>query len=83
MCPLVPFYDMLLFPVLVSFVLSSPVITESYLLRPVVLILNTVACVVVQRFITYRGFFCAVVAGFFLAVVNGLLSLYNLQFLRG
>ena len=57
MCPLVPFYDMLLFPVLVSFVLSSPVITESYLLRPVVLILNTVACVVVQRFITYRVFF--------------------------
>ena len=46
-CPLVPFYGLLLFPVLVFRVLSSSVITKSYLLRPVVLIFSTVACVVV------------------------------------
>ena len=43
------FYGLLLFPVLISCVLSSSVITGSDLLCPVVLILSTVACVVVWR----------------------------------
>ena len=70
MCLLVPFYCLLLF----SCVLSSSVIAESDLLCFVVLILSTVACVVVQSFVTYSFLICGVVAGFFLAVVNGILS---------
>ena len=49
----------------------------------VVLILKNVACVAVQSFVTYGVLICVVGAGFFLAVVNGLLSLCNFHFLRG
>ena len=50
----------------------------------VVLILKNVECVDVQSFVTYGVLLvCVVGAGFFLAVVNGLLSLCNFHFLRG